>query len=110
VDANNNQPQITPYFPKEAYSMAKNWETTYKMPVFTWAMTQMQEIDCPNCGGGGVVYLRLAEKGPYATPSTTKQISTYHPGDGVYRRGWYVIKDTVGFVCPKCKGAIREGI
>lgn len=95
---------ITPYFPKEAYTQAKAYQAAHSMPVFTWAMEPEEKTDCDNCGGGGIVYLRLAERGPFSTPATTRQPSTYFDGDGQFGKGWYVVKETMGFTCPKCKG------
>jgi len=99
-------PGITPYLPTEAYRMAKAHENQCHMPVFTWAMIPEGVEDCPNCGGGGIVYMRLAERGPFGTPTTSKVV-TWFDGDGKFRKGWYIVKETMAFPCPKCQVIVK---
>ena len=97
---------VTPYLPADAIQMARAHMAQMKMPAFTWAMSQ-DPTSCPNCGGNGLVYLRLAEKGPFKYPPTTRKAITWFDGDGQFGKGWYIIKDTQTFTCQKCKG-MRE--
>lgn len=93
---------ITPYLPKNALEIARAWENTHHMPVFVWAMDHSVGSGCPNCGGGGQVYLRLAEAGPFSTPNNNYQISAWFDGDGKYGKGFYRIKETQVYPCPEC--------
>ena len=98
---------ITPYLPTEAYRTAKAHESQYHMPVFTWAMIPESAEDCKNCGGSGIVYMRLAERGPFGSP-TTHKVVTWFDGDGHLRKGWYIVKETMTFPCPKCQVTVKS--
>src|SRR3990167_2852470 len=103
IKVTDRKPQyITPYLPPSAMKTAKDWEASHHMPTFTWAMDHSIGSTCKNCGGGGVVYLRLMERGPYSTQAAGKQLITWFDGDERYRKGWYIVKDTLAFACPEC--------
>lgn len=95
---------ITPYLPSDAMAIARMHQKQYNQPVFTWSVSQGLPDECPNCGGNGEVYMRLAEKGPFSYVPGSKKPVTWFAGDGQFPKGWYIVKETMGFVCPKCKG------
>jgi hypothetical protein len=89
--------------------VARQWVKDHNMPVFVLALDRCNDPKlhipaCPNCDGMEMVYIRLAEAGPYKTPGSGKNISTWYDGDGQYGKGWYIIDRTIGFECPHCKG------
>jgi hypothetical protein len=96
---------IIPTLPNEGIAQGRAHQRQYNQPVFTWAISQGEPDECPNCGGNGEVYMRLAEKGPFSYVPQSKKAITWYDGDGTFPKGWYIIRETIGFVCPKCKGA-----
>jgi hypothetical protein len=96
---------VTPYLPQAGIDTARNWARSGKQ-YFVKAFEQANG-ECRNCQGNGVVYLVLAESGPHGHPMVGK-VLTWYDGDGQTRKGWYVIGDTLAFVCPECKGLRHE--
>jgi hypothetical protein len=59
---------------------------------------------CQNCQDDGLVYVSLLGAGPAKQPIGTSKPSTYFPGDGYGRKGWYLIDRTASYPCPACSG------
>jgi len=98
---------ISPYLPKDAERAVREWTAGGK-PAFVKAMEHsFTEAGCPNCGGGGIVYVVFCDKGPILSPPAGK-VGTWFDGDGRYGRGWYVVSRTDGYTCPECKGIPRH--
>ncbi len=58
---------------------------------------------CDNCGGGGLIYIRLLERGPFRDPpnSGKKPIAWVEEG-GKSSQGWYIVASTLAFECQIC--------
>ena len=98
---------VTPAYPPEATSAARQWEQSRGKPAILLAFARSTPLACENCNGVGAVYIRLCSHGPYNTPGGLGKVSTWFEGDGQFRKGWYIVEKTLGFVCPKCKGGVR---
>ena len=104
---------ITPYLPKDAMVIAKQWAKDHNMPVFVLAYDHSDDPklhipSCKNCSGAEVIFLRLIKAGPYKNNGSLKDISTWYDGDGQYGKGWYIVDRTLAFECPACKGKPYE--
>jgi hypothetical protein len=104
----NTPGSITPYFPVDAMAVARIHQNKNNQPVFTWSVNISDEPgECPNCGGNGEIYMRLAERGPYSFVPGSKNAVTWYDGDGQFPKGWYVIQETMAFPCPKCQVTVK---
>lgn len=95
-----DKPAVVPYLPQDAQFVAKSWIEGGK-PAFVLSFEQNLEA-CPNCQGNEVVYLCLAEAGPYKLPPVTRKPIRWFDGDGNFGKGWYIIKSTAAYRCPEC--------
>ena len=97
---------ITPYLPKEAELAIKDWLRNHPA-AFVMANDRGDNWDdtyCRNCAGMGIISIRFADKGPYKFVPQTDRAITWFDGDGITRKGWYILEPTRGFTCPHCKG------
>lgn len=100
---------VEPYLPPLAKSLIKNHqffktEDGQKKAAFVRAISHNpgQLEYCPNCGGGGWIYVTLCDSGPHRYILTTKKPVTWFDGDGIFGKGWYVVDKTTPFECPEC--------
>ena len=57
-------------------------------------------LQCKNCGDTGEVYVSFCDGG--ASKYATGGLATWYEGDQGARAGWYKLKKTVAYPCPKC--------
>lgn len=95
---------VTPYLPKLGIIAAREHIRAGK-PAFVRAFERTPD-GCPNCQGVGIVFLVRAESGPYTkfVPNGGAKVVCWYDGDGQYGKGWYLIMDTLPYVCPECGG------
>ena len=99
----------TPYLPNEAKNIAREWMREHKQPAFVVAVNHdYGGLTCPNCNDIGGVYLKLCSAGPYQTPRSHTAVFTWFDGNETYRKGWYIVKEMMTFICPECNGIPRE--
>lgn len=94
---------ITPYLPQDAIDRIKLWQASKKVAVQR-VVPVNYGAKCQNCQDHGVVYVSFLGSGPSRAPITIKHPSTYVEGNGKIMEGWYIIENTIGFVCPHCNG------
>ena len=100
---------ITPYLPQAAENIIASWEREHRKPAFIVAVEHHPKwLGCQNCNGIGVVYLRLCNAGPYQAPRSSNTVYTWFDGNECWGKGFYIVKETMGFVCPKCNGVAHE--
>lgn len=98
---------ITPYLPKIAELAAKDWMRFGKLAFVR--SYERREGSCPNCAGSKKIYLLLIDKGPmqYA-PGNRDTVLTWFEGDGIHKKGWYTIAQTLIYDCPECAKIVEE--
>ncbi len=97
---------ITPYVPKNIERTAMDWMRGRNQPAFVLAYEEPGPLSipvCPNCQGVGVLYVALAESGPWKAPGNVKTVSKWFEGNGQFGKGWYSINQTIAVECPECK-------
>ena len=81
-----------------------------KLPVFAMEYAAPSDLWCDNCGGMGVVYVFVAESGPFRdVPNLAmkeKDLVLHSVEDPMYGWVWYTGKTAAG-TCPACKGMKR---
>lgn len=96
---------ITPYLPAAAERIAIDWMRQHNQPAFIIAYAEPGSLSipvCPNCQGVGVLYICLADSGPWKAPGNIKTVSKWFDGNGRFGKGWYNINHTTAVRCPEC--------
>lgn len=81
-----------------------------KMPVFAQGFDPVGANDCHNCGGLGMVYVFLVERGPFRDPPASRLNEgsvLKSTEDPMYGHVWYIGR-TIGARCPVCSGVARK--
>lgn len=99
---------VTPYLPKLGVIAAREHIRAGK-PAFVLAFERSQD-GCPNCQDLGFVILVRADSGPYTRfipNGRTEQgdkVVRWFDGDEQHGKGWYLVMDTLMYICPECGG------
>ena len=87
-------------FPPDAQDTIDSWKIRSNCIIQTMTCSPLPRT-CPNCKGGGSVYLMLL-LGDFSFMPKTGKPATWDSGY------WHIIEKTVGFICPVCSGKSRS--